>query len=142
MRVEFWQQFLSNAGKLLSEDRHELQTKAFTKNRTGNHRSEPQNNHIEDTRIIIMSATAERSLWAPVFQYCFKIAIIVSQWARVITEMEQLMVRIPSNGSHKSEPQYYHIKYIWVITKSAIVGRSFLALNFNYFFKIALILFL
>ena len=50
------------------------------------------------------------------------------------------MARIPSNGIHKSEPQYYHIKDIRGITKSAIVGRSFLALDFNDFFKIALIL--
>ena len=52
------------------------------------------------------------------------------------------MVRIPSNGSHKSEPQYYHIKDIRVITESAIVGRSFLAASSNDFFRIALVLFL
>ena len=55
--------------------------------------------------------------------------------------MEQEMARIPSNGSHKNEPQYYHIKDIRVIMKSAIVGRSFLAAISIDCFKIAHILF-
>ena len=104
----------------------------------GNNESEPQNNHIKESRVIIVSVTLERSLWASVFKYCFKIALKESPW----TLNKSHYSEIPSNGSHKSEPQYYHIKYIHVITKSAIVGRSFLATSFNDFFKIALVLFL
>ena len=55
--------------------------------------------------------------------------------------MEQEMARIPSNGIHKSEPQYYHIKDIRVVMKSAIVGTSFLAAISIDCFKIAQILF-
>ena len=54
--------------------------------------------------------------------------------------MEQEMARIPSNGIHKSEPQYYHIRHS-VIMKSAIVGTSFLAAISIDCFKIAQILF-
>ena len=46
---------------MLSENRHELQMKGITKNRTGNNRNEPQNNHINEIRVIIKSATTERS---------------------------------------------------------------------------------
>ena len=55
--------------------------------------------------------------------------------------MEQEVARIPSNGIHKSEPQYYHIKDIRVVMISAIVGTSFLAAISIDCFKIAQILF-
>ena len=53
----------------------------------------------------------------------------------------QEMARIPSNGIHKREPQYYHIKDIRVVMISAIVGTSFLAAISIDCFKIAQILF-
>ena len=85
-----------------------------------------------------VTVALERSLWASVFKYCFKIALEESSWTLNKSHYSEIL----NNGNHNSEPQYYHIKYIHVITMSAIVGMSFLSTSFNDFFKIALVLFL
>ena len=113
-----------------------------TEHVTWNHESEPQNNHIKEACVIIMSATLERPLWVSIFKHCLKIALIVIPWTlskREYKKSQHLMVSITRNGNPKSEPQNNHTKETRVIILSATLERSLWASVVKHCFKIALI---
>ena len=116
---------------------HYQKLQQVTKNE--NTKSEPQNNHIKDTRVIIMSATLERPLLAYFFKHYFKTTLIVSP--STLSKLSTSNGSITSNGSHKSEPQNNHIKETLIIIMSTTSERSLWPSVFKHSFKIAPIVF-